>query len=239
MTGATDSDAAGDENWTRRGVLVGGATALAVLCVGPAAAAQGMTTGVIPTPGRWPDENLAGFEIRVDDGDATGTAEGDATAETGVDTTVGTTEGNATAQTETDAATGTTEDDVPECEFGDWPPQEVASHEVLLVNRKDEDAPEEETTLRTSAEVDVEANAPYLINRFERCETDYVGVELESVEGGAVEAEDDPEEVEDDPNEPADAGENDTPAQGPGFGVVAAAAAALGVGGWLARRDSE
>lgn len=240
---------------SRRRVLVGSVTATACLVGLPSvASAQGTVVGLIPTPEQWEDEDLTGFEIRLgsddgDEGDDTGGGDG------GGDDTGGGDDGNESGDDGgDDAGDGGDGGDVPECDFRDWPPDEVESHEARLVNRHDEETPAEPTTLYVSADVDAEGDAPYVINMHEDCETDYVGVELETVEG-ARERDDDPEEVtEDDPQEEGDGpetpdpagGGDDTPRSGeddgigvfgPGFGLPAAVAAIFGWAVYRWRRD--
>lgn len=237
---------------SRRRVLVGGASAAVCVAALPrVASAQGMTVGVIPSPDRWDGADLAGFEITFgDDGEGTATpgAGGDGEGGAGDGDDGGGTVTNAgTAGTgATDAGTdGGGEDDRPDCDFREWPPESVASHDATLINRTETDSPEVDTTLYTSADANVEEDGPYLVNSAQECESDYVGVELVTVEGADREDNDQVEEVEGDPTETGpggdgvaggDAAGDETAADGPGFGVVATATGLLGGGALLRRR---
>lgn len=188
---------------TRRAVL----RRSAVAATGAAAfvrraSAQITRTGVVPSPERWADENLAGFLIHVGPEPS---PESPATP--------------------------------PECEFEDWPPGEISRYNATLVNRKQDDTPEEDTTLFVDADVTVAPGQLYLISSFGRCESRYVGLALEQIgrtdvaggEGGPVV---DVEEDEQPNTETADG----TGVVGPGFGTLTALAGAAGLGGWLAKR---
>lgn len=244
MTEPADGTGSGTAQVSRRRVLVGGASAAVCVAALPhVASAQGMTAGVIPSPDRWDGADLAGFEITLgDDGEGTATPGTGGDEEGGDGGDGGEGGGTATnAGTEgaggTDAGTaGAGEDGTPDCDFREWPPESVASHDATLINRTESDTPEVDTTLYTSAEANVEEDGPYLVNSAQECESDYVGVELVSVEGADREENDQVEEVEGDPTETGPGGDgvaggdagDETAADGPGFGALAAVAAVVG-----------
>lgn len=230
MGDATTERRSPEREPTRRAVLAGGAATLGAV-VGAAGAASGQvtTTGVITVPDQWADRNLAGFTVLVsesDGGSADETAEpvsGDATETDPVETTAAA----------TDTAT-------PDCDYGDWPPDEVAAYDASLIDRKDEDAPRADVTLHVGADVDVPANVLYLVNTFERCESEHVGVELELLDEGTPGGEFEPNvEIEDDERPNAQTEDGTTGVTTPGFGAVGALAALAGVAGYLARRGGE
>lgn len=225
-----------------------------------------MVTGVIERARRWEDANLDGFAVEMpgveDDetaapagGGASGGTAGDGetggeTGTSGIDAETGSGEGgdggtggdsDVTAGGNGTGGSATTgEPETPECDFEDWPPDEVERYEARLVDRKG-DGTEEDTTLWVSADVEIEDDDSFLINQHEDCgDGDFVGVELEDMgeqnggEGGRAE-----ENVEDF-EEGSPTGEDGgvgaaTPESGPGFGVLAALAGAAGFGGLLAR----
>lgn len=279
------ADGSGTEfRLTRRSAIAGGAALVGAAGLGAPASAQAGLVGVIDAVDRWQETDLAGFELRIGgtDGDDNGGGE-----ESSPQGTAGTTQdesGNATVaegeETVEDAPTqdgsdnatsaGETVEDAtaqdggggagsaPQCDYQDWPPDEVAEYDAALIDRKtdqgegaDGSAPEESTTLYVAADEDVQQGEVYLVNSYERCDTDYVGVELEflgeSNGQGSAGADDANENVEDfeaqnnTGNESGggvggggggDAGSG----SGPGFGAVGALVAAAGLGGLLARR---
>jgi len=127
-----------------------------------------------------------------------------------------------------------------------WPPDEMLAYDAMLINRKLGDTPEAETTLYIGASVEVLPGQLYLINRFDRCDSGFVGVSLEQIgrsdvsAGSGQQANGGPvADVEED-ERPRDLGTTQTPdATGPGFGVVASLVGLLGGGALLRSRDRE
>lgn len=254
---------------SRRTVLAG--SALAIGAAGFAGTASGQTTvtGVIDRVRRWEDADLDGFEIETPDTDdadgataaPAGGGEGDGTDQTaegraGTDgDAAGTVDGGATADgTATGVAGATDEPETPDCDFRDWPPDDVERYDVRLVDRKADDATEEDTTLWVSADVEIGRDAQFLVNDHRDCGDGYVGVELEDLGGSGGESGRAEEDVEDfEEGTPAggngqdegagaetpvvDDGGAETTEEGPGFGVLAALAGAAGLGGLLSRRS--
>lgn len=121
------------------------------------------------------------------------------------------------------------------CNYENWPPDEIRAYDAQIINRKDADTPEQSINLHIDAEADVPPGALYLINAFERCDNGYIGVSLEQIgqqDVGGRGSEPPAVDVEDDsrPNTQTER----SGAIGPGFGALATIAALVG-GGLLAR----
>lgn len=169
----------------------------------------------------------------TDDGDNGGTDD-EADVETAGDNSV-----------KTDVAA----EDVPDCDFQDWPPDTVTRYTVRLVDRKEGDSDARNVRLYVGSDTEIDTGTEQLINTFERCDDEHAGVELEPVEGGAggggsgggddagpaVQVED--EERPTTGEGPGGGGE--TPASGPGLGVLGALAGLAGLSGLLARYRDE
>lgn len=268
---------------TRRTVLA--ATATAVVGAGGLAGlgtAQVTTRGVITVPQDWQEEDLSGFLVRApedpggSDGDG-GSGEDGTTGEDGADsggagetddggesggTDGGTDDGDGTdngddVETAGDNSvmTDVAADEIPECDFGDWPPGTVDRYTVRLVDRKEGESETRNARLYVGSDVDLRRPAEYLVNTFERCDGEHAGVELELVEegtvgengeGGAgpavqVEDEERPTTGAGPGGETADGGPGggETADGGPGLGVLGALAGLAGLSGLLARRRDE
>lgn len=118
-----------------------------------------------------------------------------------------------------------------------WPPDEMLAYDARLINRKDESTEQAETTLYIGESADVTAGKLYIINRFNRCDSDFLGVTLEQIGLSEVNV-----NVEEDerPNAATTAADDGgSGAFGPGFGPVATVAALLGGGALLRRRNDE
>ncbi|ELZ29127.1 hypothetical protein C475_02884 [Halosimplex carlsbadense 2-9-1] len=110
-----------------------------------------------------------------------------------------------------------------------WPPDEMLAYDAQLINRKDDSTEQAETTLYIGETADVTAGKLYIVNRFNRCDSDFLGVSLEQI--GLSEVNVDVETTE--------PGEGGSGAFGPGFGPLATVAGLLGGGALLNRRDRE
>ena len=123
-----------------------------------------------------------------------------------------------------------------------WPPDEMLAYDAMLINRKDDSTEQSETTLYIGENADVTAGKLYIVNRFDRCDSDFLGVALEQT--GLSEVNVDVDEATDRPaaeDGPADATTADEDGggfgeTGPGFGPAAAVAGLLGAGALLRRR---
>ena len=125
-----------------------------------------------------------------------------------------------------------------------WPPDEMLAYDAMLINRKDDSTEQSEATLYIGENADVTAGKLYIVNRFNRCDSDFPGVALEQIGLSDVNV----DEATDRPaataaeDEPADATTADEDGgggfgeTGPGFGPAAAAAGLLGAGALLRRR---
>ncbi|WP_436908650.1 hypothetical protein [Halosimplex marinum] len=125
-----------------------------------------------------------------------------------------------------------------------WPPDEMLAYEAMLINRKQGDTPEAETTLYIGGSVEVLPGQLYLINRFNRCDGDFVGVVLEQIGRSDVSAGPGQQAT----NRPvADVEEDERPRElgttttdgGPGLGIVASLVGLLGGGALLRNRGDE
>lgn len=127
-----------------------------------------------------------------------------------------------------------------ECDYENWPPEQPVAYEATIINRKDAETPEQDINLFIAEDVDIPPGALYLINTFERCESGYIGVQIERIGRRDVQlsnASDAPvADVEDDSRPNTQTGPSG--AIGPGFGALAAIAAVVG-GGLLARLRGE
>ncbi|MFC7196680.1 PGF-CTERM sorting domain-containing protein [Halosimplex aquaticum] len=121
-----------------------------------------------------------------------------------------------------------------------WPPETMLAYDAQIINAKGEGAPEEEeTTLYIGESVDVAPGQLYIINRFNRCGSGFVGVTLEQIGRSDVGA--NPDDAGNgqgtvttaDP----DGGGEGFGGSGPGFGPLAALAGLLGGGALLRWRD--
>jgi PGF-CTERM protein len=192
-------DGSGRRRLSRRAFLAAGAAVVSLGGVRADVSSQPVTRpAVIQQPDRFAGQNLAGFTIRVTDGQSY-------------------------------PATSVAVD----CEFDGWPPGSVTSHDAHLVDRKQADSPARETVLYVDGDISIATGQTYLVNTFQQCGTDYVGVELEGIDQGTGAP---VVEIEDDERPNANTG---TAAETPGFGVVAALAGVAGLAGLLARRESE
>ncbi|QLH76528.1 hypothetical protein HZS55_04055 [Halosimplex rubrum] len=113
-----------------------------------------------------------------------------------------------------------------------WPPDEMLAYDAQLINRKDDSTEQAETTLYIGETADVTAGKLYIVNRFDRCDGDFLGVSLEQI--GLSEVNVDGEGPNAATTEPGDGGSG---AFGPGFGPLATAVGLLGGGALLRRRD--
>jgi len=126
-----------------------------------------------------------------------------------------------------------------------WPPDEMLAYDAMLINRKDDGTEQAETTLYIGETADVNAGKLYIVNRFNRCDSDFLGVAVEQIglSGVSVDVDEttDPPADEDEPaGTPADGdGGGGFGATGPGFGPVAAVAGLLGAGALLRRRSDD
>ena len=122
----------------------------------------------------------------------------------------------------------------------------MLAYDAMLANRKDDSTEQAETTLYIGENADATAGKLYIVNRFNRCDSDFPGVALEQI--GLSDVNVDVDEATDRPaataaeDEPADATTADEDGgggfgeTGPGFGPAAAAAGLLGAGALLRRR---
>jgi len=118
-----------------------------------------------------------------------------------------------------------------------WPPDEMLAYDAQLINRKDDSTEQAETTLYIGEAADVTPGKLYIVNRFNRCDSDFLGVSLEQIGLSEVNVD---VEADERPNaETTGVSEGGSGAFGPGFGLVASLAGLLGGGALLRRRDRE
>ncbi|WP_415379166.1 PGF-CTERM sorting domain-containing protein [Halosimplex sp. TS25] len=125
-----------------------------------------------------------------------------------------------------------------------WPPDTMLAYEVHLINRKTEGTPEEEeTTLYIGDSAEVAPGTLYIINRFNRCGSGFVGVTLEQIGRSDIEVDGEADggagggQATVATTEPGDGGGFGS--SGPGFGALAALAGLAGGGALLRWRDTE
>jgi hypothetical protein len=127
-----------------------------------------------------------------------------------------------------------------ECELvssDTWPPDEMLAYDARLINRKDDSTEQAETTLYIGDGANVTAGKLYIVNRFNRCDSDFLGVSLEQI--GLSDVGVDVEEDER-PNAATTATDDGgSAAFGPGFGPLAATAALLGRGALTRHRGED
>ncbi|WP_436925745.1 PGF-CTERM sorting domain-containing protein [Halosimplex amylolyticum] len=202
------ADGVGEQGLTRRSVLAGSAATLTV-GVGALAGASGVAAGQITEAAAIPQPE------RWDDANLAGFM-----------IHVGSTASIERADT------------ARQCEVvgsDTWPPDELLAYEVQLINRKDDAASEEETTMYIGGRADVAPGKLYIINRFNRCDNGFVGISLEQIGRSDVDV-----TVDDSANAATTAADDGgSGAFGPGFGLPAAIAALLGGGALLRWRDAE
>ncbi|MBX0322628.1 hypothetical protein EGH21_06255 [Halomicroarcula sp. F13] len=115
-----------------------------------------------------------------------------------------------------------------DCGFADWPDDETTAYDVTLIDRARPDYEQYERTVYVPDSTDFQPGNLYVVNSQERCTTGYVGVRLVQLGSRQLEA-----AVSGD----AEAVTETSGGSGAGFGVVAALAAALGVGARRGSRD--
>lgn len=124
----------------------------------------------------------------------------------------------------------TTPDEIPACDFADWPPDEAYAYDAALINHEGPDTQEEDVEVYLDWNLNVDPGDLFIVNTSTRCDTDYVGLQLEQIGRRFLATARDP------------AGETtadgDSGQTGPGFGAVEGLLAATGLGGLLAWRRS-
>ncbi|MBV0925545.1 hypothetical protein KTS45_15165 [Halomicroarcula limicola] len=119
------------------------------------------------------------------------------------------------------------------CEFADWPADETRTYDVKLIDRGRPDYEQYSRSLYVDNSTEVPPGSLFVINSQEQCTEGYVGIRLEKLGSDQLEAAVSGGARTTTPSGGGGGGGGDdggSGAAGPGFGVVATVAAALGYG---------